>query len=58
VKCSVLPLSMNDKFIPLLNLIDKELTEKGLFILEHQKQDMTFVLLPMLKSLQTNVLLV
>jgi len=29
MKCSVLPLSMNDKFIPLLNLIDKELTENG-----------------------------
>jgi len=29
VKCSVLPLSMNAKFTPMLNLLDRELTENG-----------------------------
>jgi len=29
VKCSVLPLSMNEKFVPLINIIDKELTDNG-----------------------------
>jgi glycyl-tRNA synthetase len=30
VKCSVLPLSMNEKFTPLINIIDKELTDNGI----------------------------
>jgi len=30
VKCSVLPLSMNEKFVPIINIIDKELTDNGI----------------------------